>query len=46
MAWRTVLSSVTRLLDGRMNATAMRWINRLSGAVLVGFGLIVVIGSD
>lgn len=46
MAWWTVLSSVTSLLNGRMNATAMRWINRFSGAVLVGFGLIVVIGLD
>ena len=44
MAWWTVLSSVTSLLNGRMNAAAMRWINRLSGAVLVGFGLIVVTG--
>jgi threonine/homoserine/homoserine lactone efflux protein len=44
MAWWIVLSSATSLLNSRMNASAMRWINRLSGAVLVGFGLIVVIG--
>ena len=28
----------------RMNAGAMGWINRLSGAVLIVFGLIAVIG--
>jgi threonine/homoserine/homoserine lactone efflux protein len=44
MAWWVILSSTSSLFSRRMNATAMRWINRFSGVVLVGFGAIVVIG--
>lgn len=44
MAWWIILSSASSLFNTRMNATAMRWINRLAGAVLTGFGLIVVFG--
>jgi threonine/homoserine/homoserine lactone efflux protein len=44
MAWWIILSSASSLFNGRMNAAGMRWINRVSGVVLGGFGLIVVMG--
>ncbi len=44
MAWWIILSSASSLFNARMNARAMNWINRFSGAVLVGFGLTAVIG--
>lgn len=44
MAWWITLSSVSSHFNRRMNATAMRWINRLSGAVLTGFGLAALVG--
>ena len=45
MVWWIILSSVSSRFNTRMNAKSMRWINRFSGAVLTGFGLIVVIGG-
>ena len=44
MAWWIILSSASSLFNTRVNAKAMRWINRFSGAVLTGFGLAAVIG--
>jgi threonine/homoserine/homoserine lactone efflux protein len=44
MAWWVVLSSTTSLFRTRMNAKAMRWINRFSGALLTGFGVAALIG--
>jgi threonine/homoserine/homoserine lactone efflux protein len=44
MAWWILLSSASSLFNTRVNAKAMRWINRFSGAVLTGFGLAAVIG--
>ena len=44
MAWWIILSSASSLFNTRMDMKAMRWINRLCGAVIAGFGLIVVIG--
>lgn len=44
MAWWVLLSSASSLFNSRMNASAMRWINRISGVVLAGFGAIVVMG--
>jgi threonine/homoserine/homoserine lactone efflux protein len=44
MAWWIILSSASSLFNTRMNPTSMRWINRFSGAVLAGFGLMAVIG--
>jgi threonine/homoserine/homoserine lactone efflux protein len=44
MAWWIVLSSTSSLFNSRMNKTGMRWINRISGSVLAGFGLILVMG--
>jgi len=44
MAWWVVLSSASSLFNTRINPSVMGWINRLCGAVLTGFGLIVVLG--
>jgi len=44
MAWWVILSSASSLFNTRMNTKSMRWINRFSGAVLAGFGLMAVIG--
>ncbi len=37
--WWLVLSTVTDWLRGRLNATALVWVNRLSGVVILAFGL-------
>ena len=44
MAWWIILASTSSRFNRYMNAGAMGWINRLSGAVLIVFGLIAVIG--
>jgi threonine/homoserine/homoserine lactone efflux protein len=44
MTWWIILSSVSSLFNARLNAEAMRWTNRISGAVLAGFGLAAVVG--
>ena len=44
MAWWMILSSISSRFNTRMNAKAMRWINRVSGAVLTGFGVVALIG--
>jgi len=38
-AWWLVLSTVTDWLRGRLNPAALVWVNRMSGLVIVGFGL-------
>ncbi|MFO7716672.1 LysE family translocator [Desulfosarcina sp.] len=45
MAWWIMLSSASSLFNTRMTARAMRWINRLSGAVLTAFGLAALSGQ-
>lgn len=42
MAWWTFLSLITSLFSSRLNAKAMAWINRLSGTVLISFGLLAM----
>lgn len=44
MAWWLILSSASSRFNTRLNAASMRWINRLSGMVLIGFGLIALFG--
>jgi threonine/homoserine/homoserine lactone efflux protein len=44
MAWWVILSSASSRFNTRINATSMRWINRASGAVLAGFGLMALFG--
>ncbi len=42
MAWWIVLTSITSRFNHRMNASAMRWVDRCSGMVLTGFGLTAI----
>jgi threonine/homoserine/homoserine lactone efflux protein len=43
MAWWIVLTSIVSHFGRHLNATAMRWIDRGSGAVLTGFGLAAIV---
>jgi threonine/homoserine/homoserine lactone efflux protein len=42
--WWFVLSGATSLLRAKLPAGGLRWVNRLSGAVLAGFGLVALSG--
>lgn len=44
MAWWVILVSASSSFSKRMNGTWMGWINRISGVVLTGFGLMMVVG--
>lgn len=37
--WWLVLSTVTGWLRGRLNAAALVWVNRVSGVIILGFGI-------
>lgn len=41
--WWLILSTGTALLRARMSERAMRWINRVSGAVLILFALRILL---
>jgi threonine/homoserine/homoserine lactone efflux protein len=41
--WWLVLSSTVALLRSRVDAGALLWINRLSGVVILGFGLLSLV---
>lgn len=41
-AWWLGLAAVVGRLRGRLSGSAMRWIDRLSGGVLIGFGLVAL----
>ena len=38
-SWWLILSGFTGLLRGMFNANRMRWLNRISGSIIIGFGL-------
>jgi threonine/homoserine/homoserine lactone efflux protein len=38
-AWWLILSEVTGLLKSRLNLTSLTWVNRISGIILLGFGI-------
>jgi len=40
--WWVVLCTVVAWLRGRVSTTALLWVNRVSGAALVGFGLFAI----
>ena len=42
-AWWLLLSGGVSLLRGALTPARLRWINRLSGAVLLGFGVVAVL---
>jgi threonine/homoserine/homoserine lactone efflux protein len=44
-AWWMVLSAGVGLLRGHLTLARLRWVNRLSGAALLGFGLLAVLGA-
>jgi threonine/homoserine/homoserine lactone efflux protein len=44
--WWLLLSTGVSLLRGRFTPGAMRWVNRLSGAVLVGFGIVALVTAS
>jgi threonine/homoserine/homoserine lactone efflux protein len=41
--WWLVLSGSVGLLRARFNSHALRWVNRISGGVIVGFGLLALL---
>ena len=41
--WWLGLSTVVGLLRGRLDVRALRWVNRISGVVIVGFGLFAIL---
>ena len=43
-SWWVILSVVTSLLRNRITPSGLRWINRISGLIILGFGLITVFG--
>jgi threonine/homoserine/homoserine lactone efflux protein len=44
-AWWLILSGVVGSLRGRFALRALRWVNRLSGAILLAFGLVALAGG-
>lgn len=44
-AWWAILSTAARAVRGRLTAGGLRWVNRVSGAVIGGFGLAVLLSA-
>jgi threonine/homoserine/homoserine lactone efflux protein len=42
--WWFILSSLTSLLRDRINRSVLIWVNRISGLVILGFGIVAFIG--
>jgi threonine/homoserine/homoserine lactone efflux protein len=42
--WWFILSGSTSLLKAKINLTALAWVNRISGAILLGFGVYALTG--
>jgi threonine/homoserine/homoserine lactone efflux protein len=43
-AWWVILSWLSSRLKSRLNQTGLAWVNRISGCILLGFGIAVIIG--
>ncbi len=43
-AWWLILVTLTSLFRARLNTTGLVWVNRVSGLVIVGFGLVILYG--
>jgi threonine/homoserine/homoserine lactone efflux protein len=39
-SWWLILSGFTGLLRGMFNFRRMQWLNRISGLIIMGFGLV------
>lgn len=44
--WWFILSSGVSMLRSKFNSYGLRWINRLSGIIIVGFGLVVFLSLE
>ena len=44
-AWWVILCSVLGWARGRVSTTALLWVNRISGAALVAFGIVAVVAA-
>ena len=42
-AWWVILCSIVGWARGRVSTTALLWVNRISGAALVGFGIVAIV---
>jgi threonine/homoserine/homoserine lactone efflux protein len=42
--WWFILSSLTNLFRDRLNLSALVWVNRISGLVILGFGIVALAG--
>jgi len=42
--WWVILSVVTSLLRNRISLSGLLWINRISGSIILGFGIAAIIG--
>jgi threonine/homoserine/homoserine lactone efflux protein len=42
--WWLILSVVTSLLRNKVSPTGLRWVNRISGLIILGFGIAAIIG--
>jgi threonine/homoserine/homoserine lactone efflux protein len=43
-SWWFILSTLTSLLRNRINTSALIWVNRISGLVILGFGIVALVG--
>ncbi len=43
--WWLLLSGVVGLLRGRFDARGLRWVNRISGVIITGFGLYALLSA-
>jgi threonine/homoserine/homoserine lactone efflux protein len=42
--WWLVLSGFTGVLEGLLNFKRLQWLNRISGLIIMGFGLFAFLG--
>ena len=43
--WWVVLTTVVGWLRGRITTRGLTWVNRISGLILLGFGVVAVVGA-
>jgi threonine/homoserine/homoserine lactone efflux protein len=43
--WWVTLSGVISLLRNRINLSGLRWVNRISGVIILGFGFVALVGA-
>lgn len=44
-AWWLILSTVTNLFRNRINSSGLVWVNRISGCIILGFGVAALVGA-